>query len=251
MQNPAPSAAGTAAAVVAFTEASAADAKRWSVPPMVLADLRPTPVQVYHLQQSLEPRLAKVETDVTAATAANTANAAMIGAMLSAQAAEAKVQRDALERRFEELLRAQAMEAKARTDALEQRIGEQMRAKGAAFQATIEAIRAEARQLARDNATLRDELQCDAKAKAATIAALQTENAELKRQLNARACHPRRSTMRPRAGWTKRPISWPWPWPAGRRSPYSPPTQSLSRSGCTSPSRRTPIRMRCWKWRCG
>jgi hypothetical protein len=105
--------------VVAFTDTAAADAKRWSVPPMVLADLRPAAVQVFQLQTALEPRIAKVEeglhqqtaaaaVDRAAVTAANAANAALIGGLLHAQATEAKAQRDALERRFEELMRAQA-----------------------------------------------------------------------------------------------------------------------------------------------
>jgi hypothetical protein len=72
----------------------AAEAKGWSVPPMVLADLRPAAVQVFHLQSALEPRIAKVETeavaDRAAAVATNATNAATMGALLHAQASEAK-----------------------------------------------------------------------------------------------------------------------------------------------------------------
>jgi hypothetical protein len=206
--------------VVAFTDAAATDAKRWSVPLMVLADLRPAAVQVFHLQSALEPRIAKVEeglaaqattaaVDRNAVVAANAANASMIGGLLHAQTkeqtlvaeqirTEAKARADALELRFEERMR--AMIATLQSDAKAQAA-----VTAAAAERSIEAVRVEARQLAVDNAALRtaleqqmstrsaelqrennalrDELQREAKSNAAAIAALQTENAELKRQL--------------------------------------------------------------------
>jgi hypothetical protein len=111
MSAPSSATGATPAAMVAFTEASAADAKRWSVPPLVLADLRPAPVQVYHLQESLRPRIDALEhdrsADRAAATAANAANVAMVSALSTAMAAELKAQRGVLERQFDELIRVQ------------------------------------------------------------------------------------------------------------------------------------------------